>query len=120
MSIKGYVDELEQLQAEIKRNNIRNSILRKRVKELENNITVYLDEKGQHGLKYKGRAIIVEQKEKRMTKKKKDKETDIISLFEELGVNDPQNAYIRLLDTQKGDSIEQKKIKFKKIPEIQR
>ena len=51
MTIKDYVEELEQIQSEIKRNNIRNSQLRKRVKELEASISEYLSEKGQHGLK---------------------------------------------------------------------
>ena len=116
MSIKGYVEELEQLQLEIKRNNTRNRFLHQRVKELETNIAEYLAEKGQHGLKYKGKAIIVEQKERRLAKKKKDKEADIITLFEELGVDNPQDAYTRLVDTQKGDPVEQRKIKFKKLP----
>jgi hypothetical protein len=118
MSIKNYVDELEQIQAEIKRNNTHNRFLRQRVKELEANIAEYLAQKGQHGLKYKGRAVILEQKERRPAKKKKDKEADIISLFEELGVDDPQGAYTRLVDTQKGDPVEQRKIKFKKLPKF--
>ena len=118
MSIKSYVDELQSVQSEIKRNNVRNRFLRKRAKELEFNITEYLAEKGQHGLKYQGRALIVENKEKRLTKKKKEKEADIISFFQDLGINDPEEAYKRLQETQKGEQIEEKKIKFKKIPQI--
>lgn len=118
MSIKAYVDELEQIQAEIKRNNLRNRGLRQRGKELEANIADYLAQKGQHGLKYKGRAIIMESKESRPAKKKKEKDADIISLLEEWGLDDPQNAYTRLQDIQKGDPVEQQKIKFKKLPKI--
>lgn len=117
MSIKNYVDELEQIQAEIKRNNTRNKILRNRIKDLETNIADYLSQKGQHGVKYKGRAIIVENKERRIMKSKKQKEIDTISLFEELGIDNPQDAYSRLQETQRGDPIEQQKIKFKKIPQ---
>lgn len=116
MSIRNYVDELEKIQLEIKRNNIRNKSLRQRVKELEANIAEYLAMKGQHGLKYKGRAIIIENKERRPVKKKKQKETDIISLLENLGVSNPQEAYNKIQDTQKGEIIEEKKIKFTKIP----
>ena len=39
MSIKSYVDELEQIQNQIKRNNENNRLLRKRSTELEANIT---------------------------------------------------------------------------------
>lgn len=116
MSIKNYVDELEQLQSEIKNNNTRNRILRQRVKELEANISEYLSEKDQKGVKYKGKAIIIEQKESRPVKKKKEREAGIISLFENLGVNDPRDAYTRLLDTQKGEPVKHNKIKFKKLP----
>lgn len=116
MSIKAYVDELEQIQVEIKRNNARNSILRQRSKELEANIFEYLAHKGQHGIKYNGRAIIMEQKEKRPVKKKKEKEADIISFLENLGVKDPADVYNQLQDVQRSDPVEENKIKFKKIP----
>jgi cell division septum initiation protein DivIVA len=118
MSIKSYVNELEQLHAEIKRNNSRNRALRTRVKNLESNIEEYLAQKGQHGVKYKGQAIILERKEHRPAKKKKKKEADVISLLEELGVEDPHKAYTRIQDAQKGDPIEQQKIKFKKLPKF--
>lgn len=116
MSIKGYVDELEQIQIEIKRNNTRNRSLRQRLKELEANIADYLAQKGQHGLKYNGHAIVVEQKEKRAVKKKKEKEADTLSLFEDLGIDNPQEAYVKLQEVQKGDPVEQMQIKFKKLP----
>ena len=115
MSIKGYVDELEQINLEIKRNNIRNKALRQRAKELESNISLYLAEKGQQGLKYKGRAIIMENKEKRQVKPKKEKQSSIISLLEEWGVTDTSEALTRLEDVQKRSPVEHQKIKFKKL-----
>jgi cell division septum initiation protein DivIVA len=118
MTIKDYVDELEQIQSEIKRNNIRNAQLRKRVKELETSIFEYLSEKGQHGLKYKGRAIMLQEKERRPTKKKKDREAGIISLLEELGVSEPTAAYSKLQDVQKGSPVAETKLTFKKLPKI--
>jgi hypothetical protein len=116
MSIKSCVDELEEIQNEIKRNNIKNSKLRQRTKELELNIKNYLDEKGQPGLKYKGKAIMIEEKEVRPAKKRKDREQAMISLFEELGVSDPREAFLRLQDVQKGEKTEKTVIKFKKLP----
>jgi hypothetical protein len=116
MSIKAYVEELQQIQAEIKRNNFKNSQLRQRSKELETNITEYLNEKGQLGLKYQGKAIVMEQKELRPIKKKKDKEEALLSFFEDLGVSDPKEAYEKLQEAQKQPPIEKMSIKFKKLP----
>lgn len=115
MSIKSYIDELEQLNNEIKRNNTNNRSLRARVLNVENNIKEYLDHKGQHGLKYNGKAIIMENTECRKRKKKKEKEDDVISLLMEFGIKDPKEAYKKIQETQKGIPIEQKKIKFKKL-----
>jgi hypothetical protein len=116
MSIKAYVEELQNIQIEIKRNNIKNSQHRQRIKELESNITQYLNEKGQLGLKYQGKAIFLEQKELRPSKKKKDKEQALISFFEELGVSDPKSVYAKFQDAQKEAPIEKTSIKFKKLP----
>jgi hypothetical protein len=116
MSIKAYVEELENIQYEIKRNNIKNSQHRKRIKELEANITDYLNEKGQLGLKYQGKAIILEQKELRPSKKKKDKEEALISFFQELGVSDPKATYSRFQDVQKQPPVGKTTIKVKKLP----
>ena len=116
MSIKSYVEELETIQAEIKRNNLKNLQLRQRSKKLETNIKEYLDEKGQLGLKYQGKAIIMEQKELRPSKKKKDKEEALISFLEDLGVSDPKEAYSKLIEAQKQAPVEKTSIKFKKLP----
>lgn len=118
MSIKSYVDELEQINAEIKRNNTRNRVLRQRVAELESNIALYLAEKGQQGLKYKGRAIIIENKETRTVMKKKEKEQNILSLLEEWGLTDTSKAYSKLQDVQRGNTVEKQKIKFTKLPKF--
>ena len=118
MSIKSYVDELEQIQHQIKRNNENNRSLRKRSTELEANITEYLAQKGQHGLKYNGRAIVIENKERHPPKKKKQKDADIISVLQEFGISDPNEAYNRIKEAQKGAPIEQQKIKFKKLPQL--
>ena len=63
MSIKPYLHELESLRTEIKRNNKRNSELRKRINQIEMHITSYLKNKEQNGVKYNGQAIVVEDKE---------------------------------------------------------
>lgn len=116
MSIRSYVDEMEELQLEIKRNNATNRRLRQRVKELEANISDYLANKGQSGLKYNGKAIVVEDKEQRPARKKKDKEEKGLNFFEHLGVHNPQEAYSRFLETQRGSPVRKQKLKIKKLP----
>ena len=115
MSIRAYVDELGTINKEIKANNMRNRLLRKRVRELENNITQYLKSKGQNGLKYNGKAIILEKKDKHLRKSKKNKEQDLINLLEDLGVHDPVEAYKRVVEVQRGDQVENFKLKIKSL-----
>ena len=115
MSIKSCVDELKSLNVEIKRNNFRNKELKKRVKDLENSITTYLNIKEQNGLKYDGQAIVIEQKSKHAVKKKKEKEEDIKSLLSSLGINDTYSAYEKLQEVQRGEAIEHQQLKFKNI-----
>lgn len=116
MSIKASVDELNRLNTEIKHNNTKNRLLRKRAKELESNITDYLRSKEQNGLKYNGKAIILEQKDKFTIKKQKDKQDDIKLLFRTLGISNPDYAYEKLQEAQKGSPLLQDKLIFKDIP----
>lgn len=115
MSIKAYVDELENIEAQIKINNQKNAALRKRMKELKTNITQFLQEKDQVGLKYKGKAIILETTEKRLAKKKKEKEESILHVLQELGIANTEEAYKMILEAQKGEPVETHNVKIKKI-----
>lgn len=115
MSLKGYVDELNHINAEIKRNNLSNKKLRIRAKDLEKSIKEYLQEKNQSGLKYNGQAILVEHKEKRVNKTKKVREQDAISYLQSLGIQNPEETYLKLEDVKKGETVEETKLKFKKI-----
>ena len=115
MSIKPTITELDKIKAEIARNNGLNRALRQRAKVLEAQISTYLRTKAPTGVKWGDRTIVLETGERRPAKSKSDKERDVISLLEELGVNDPRNAYGRLVDAQKGESIEHQKLKIKKI-----
>jgi hypothetical protein len=115
MSIKAQIDELDKIQMEIKRNNSSNKVLRQRAKEIEENISAYLTQKDEPGLKYNGKAIIMENKEKRIQKSKKDKKTDVVSLLESLGINEADSVYEKILDVQKKSPIAERKIKLKKL-----
>lgn len=115
MSIKQYIDELTKIKNEIKINTLRNKDLRKRAGDLESNISEYLKSKDQEGLKYNGQAIIVENKEKYATKPKKTKQSDIKLLLQNLGVDNPDDAYNKLIECQKGEAITHQKLAFKRL-----
>ena len=115
MSIKAAIDELDRIKAEIARNNAQNRALRRRLNVLETQISTYLQSKSQAGVKYNGRTIVLEKKERRQRKGRIDKERDTLTLLRNLGVEDPDEAYSQLLDVQRGDSVEHHKLKIKKI-----
>ena len=115
MSIKSQIDELDKIQNEIKRNNALNKTLRQRANEIELNISAYLHEKNEPGLKYNGKAIIVESREKRTQKSKKDKREDVVTYLENLGLENPGSIYDKILDVQKRSPKAETKIKVKKL-----
>lgn len=112
--IQNYVEELNNIKAEIIRNNTRNKVLKKRTVELEAHILAYLKEKEQDGVKYKGKAIIVEKKEK-FKQNKKLKEELGVNYLRGIGVNDPENAYKKLLEFQRGEAVEKETLRIKNL-----
>jgi len=112
--IQNYVEELNSIKTEIVRNNTRNKILKKRATELEGHILTYLREKEQEGVKYKGKAILVERKEK-FKQNKKLKEELGVNFLREIGVRDAENAYKRLLEFQRGEAIEKETLRIKNL-----
>lgn len=114
MSIQSYITELEAINAEIKRNNDTNRKLRSRATTLEENITGYLDSKNQEGVKYKGKRFVLEEKVSHKRRGKKDKEAETLRLLSELGVSNTRDAYTRLMNAQKGEEIETRKLKIHK------
>ena len=115
MSIKGAIDELDRVKAEISRNNATNRTLRKRANALEEQISKYLQSKSHTGVKYNGRTIQLEKKERHNRKGKADKQRDTIALLQDLGISDPADAYSRLLNVQRGEAVEHHKLKIKRI-----
>ena len=71
MSIQNNVNELKEINTEIKRLKGITDGLRKRSTQLEKNIISYLNEKNIPGVKDKDTAIIIENKKKRINISKK-------------------------------------------------
>ena len=117
MSIKGYIDELEILKKEISRNNARNRSLHKRIHVIEQEIAQYLRAKEQAGVKYRGRTVVLQTKERRPPKQRSQKKQDVMELLENLGISDPQQAYEQLMDAQRGDPVERESVKISKMKE---
>jgi hypothetical protein len=115
MSILDYVNELKNVNIEIKRLNQQATKLRKRAKEVEQNIIEFLKEKNQPGVKFQDTAIVVENKSKWVRKGKKDIEEDSLKILEDNGIDDPKYVLEKILMARKGEELEQSKIKIKKI-----
>lgn len=115
MSIQACLDELDDISKEIKANNARNKVLRERAKQLQLNVQTYLTNKDQPGLKYKGKAILLESKEKHLRKKKSEKEADTITYLKSIGIPNPEETYAKILGLQKGDSYHDQKLMIKDI-----
>lgn len=115
MSIKQWIDELDKLKAEIARNNAINRKLRARSQLLEVNIAEYLKAKDHAGVKYRGRTIQLETKERRVVKQGRQKEADVIEFFANLGMDDPRDVYRQLQNVQRRDPVSHEKVSIKKI-----
>lgn len=115
MSIQTDVNELNNILIEMKRLNKSIADLRKRKKEIEGRITTFLQSKDQPGVKYKGMAIIAEDKKKICYKSKKDKEKSGIETLKKYGIHNPDEVLKEVISSMRGEELETKKLKIKKI-----
>ena len=115
MSIKGYMEELGEIKAEIKALNTRKATLCKKADEVENKIINYLREKDLPGVKYNGLAVMVERKPKRGRKKAIDAKEDAIKVLQDSGIHhNTEEVLERLLEARRGETSEKEKLKFVK------
>jgi hypothetical protein len=115
MSIQSEINELTQVNAEIKRLSFQLRNLRKRAKDIEANVIDFLQQKEQPGLKFQGKAILLETKEKRLIKKRSEQEADAISVLSKYDIDEPDKVLKEILDSRKGSSKEISKLKIKPI-----
>ena len=111
-SIQGNVQELKEINVEIKRLQNETKQLKKRSQELEKFIISYLNEKEQPGLKYQNTAILIENKAKRVGKTKKDIESQAIRILQESGINNPREVLDKINESKRGEKIEMQKVKM--------
>lgn len=115
MSIQGDITELNNVNNEIKRLSLELKKLRNQSKNIELRIVNFLKEKEQPGVKYQGKAIILESKEKYVKKKKNEQETDALEVISRFNIPEPEKVLKEILDARKGDVTEISKLKIKKI-----
>jgi hypothetical protein len=115
MSIQAKVDELNSIKKELEYVRKKTAPLRKRLKELEDEICVYLNAKEQQGLKYKNMAIIKEQKTVHAKKKKEEKLRESMSILRSYGIHNPERVLKELTESQKGSPLEKEKLKIKPL-----
>lgn len=113
--VKSYVTELKNINDELKALRFNTMKLNRRKKELEDKLVDYLDKNDQNGVKFKGTAVIKEEKDKHIPLKKKEKNQTAISLLQENGVRNPEKVYKELIDKLRGDVVTKKVIKLKNI-----
>ncbi len=92
---------------------------RKKLKDIEqdinNRIADFLKSKNQIGLKYKGKAILIEHNEKRTKKPNRERDADSISVLEKLGVRSPEKALKQIMEARQGEKMQTEKLKIQKI-----
>lgn len=109
--IASIMTELKDLTNEIKKRSIELSKLRKRRDELEEKMCKFLEDKGQPGIRHKNLAVIAQDKEKRLPKKKKDKKEDAVIILRKNGiVSNPETVYEQLVESMKGNTVHKKKV----------
>ena len=115
ISIQSYVQELKEVNTEIKRLQDTIKLMKQRSADLEKQVISYLNEKEQPGVKYKNTAIIIENKPKRLGKTKKDIESESIRILQESGIANPREVLERITKSRKGDQVQIQKVKLKNI-----
>jgi DNA-binding transcriptional ArsR family regulator len=106
-SIQSDIIEIDALDKELKSVQQHLKKLKKRREQVNKRIQDYLDKNDQPGVKYKGIAIIKQEKQKRLYKKKKDRETDACQFLEEHGIRQPKKFLEQLLEKRRGEAFQE-------------
>lgn len=117
-SIKSSVDELKNINIEIKRLRENMFKLKKRSVELEKHIVCYLNEKNELGFKSEGNAVIVTNKTKKIKKSKKEIETETSKFLENNGIRNPKEFMDNMNKIREGDKIDMQQLKIQPLNKI--
>jgi hypothetical protein len=113
MSVKGDVDELQRVNAEIKRTAEALKRLRETKLIIESRVANFLKEKDLPGVKYNESVILLKQKSTSKAKPKKIRQGEIIDLLINSGVQDPE-ALLKKINSVGREKITKDSIKIDK------
>ena len=112
-TIRADVEELTQIDVEIKRNLDALRKLREKKKTLEANIAVFLNQKDIPGVKCNGDIIMLQRKNKTVTKSKKTRDQALIDLLKTTGISNPEEI-AKQIKTVGKESVTMETIKINK------
>jgi hypothetical protein len=122
MSVASDLRELENINLELAKINGEISRLRKltaplklKAEEANERIIAFCNTRDTPGLKYQGKAIIIETKEKREPKKLANREEDAIRVLSSRGIENPAQVYKEMMEARKGELSEKRLLKIKPI-----
>ena len=115
MSIKEYVIDLERVDIELKNLRVKVKMLNAKRAEILKNITAYCQAKNQPGIKFNGKAIVVQEKETTKIRRDKGLSEDELNLLKEEGVKSPEKLYEKLKQVRKGETVVKTGVKITKI-----
>jgi len=118
MSITGNINELQSLNQEIQRLSRQLKELRRKKKNLENNISKFIGEQDQPGIKYKGNQFVPQTKQKVDRKRSsKIKETDASKVLQKYGISEQNSQTLvkEMLDAMRGPLTEETGLLIKKL-----
>lgn len=113
--VKTDIIELQELNREISRLSEQLKILRERKNYIEGSIINYLETTQQPGVKFKNVTVIQEEKNYRKPKKKKEKYSAAVNVLKGYGVQDPEEAYNKVINAMRGSPHAKPKLKLKEL-----
>jgi len=115
MNITGHINELQSLEKEISTLSKQLKKLKTRKSKIEEEVAEYLRETNKPGIKYKGRAILLKEVDKRTRMRKKEREEEGKSVLEQYGIDNAEEVLNELMEAMKGPKSANYKLQIKKI-----
>jgi hypothetical protein len=107
--------ELELLNKEITRLRRLTIPLKAQVEKVNDRIIAFCQSRDHAGVKYKGKAILVENKPGRGPKKESMREEDAVRVLKSRGIENAEQVYKEMMEARRGELTEKSKLKIKTL-----
>ncbi len=105
--------EIHSINKEIKRLSNELKTLKTRKTDVERNVLKYLHKENKQCVQYEDIVVMTKEKKSRLRKSKDERNEDGSSVLEQLGITNPQDVLINILDAMKGEQIIKHAIQIK-------